>query len=102
MRGNWKGCLRLALPQDQRERGARESRVARPSRLWHRPPRVPAMTRTRPPRTSEKVLAPWLVGKVGDFPAGLRLARDADARDLLPTPDERIARLETELARLSR
>jgi hypothetical protein len=40
----------------------------------------------------------WTVGRVRDFP-GLRLARDAEGHDLLPTPDERIAQLEAELAR---
>jgi hypothetical protein len=43
----------------------------------------------------------WCVAPVGDYPAGLRLARDAEGRVLLPTPEERIAALEAELARRS-
>jgi hypothetical protein len=41
----------------------------------------------------------WLVGRVGEYPAGLRLARDAQGHDRLPTPEERIVELEAELSR---
>jgi Uma2 family endonuclease len=50
-------------------------------------------------RTPCATLGFWcLVGRIAEYPA-LRLARDRDGRELLPTPEERIAQLEGELVR---